>query len=44
MYIFPTNIKFTDKHKDEMLECAKNGDWLNHESHQSGQYLSLIHI
>ena len=38
MYIFPTNIKFTDKHKDEMLECAKNGDWLNHESHQSGQY------
>ena len=38
MYIFPTNIKFTDKHKDEMLECAKNGDWLNHESHHSGQY------
>ena len=38
MYIFPTNIKFTDKHKDEMLECAKNVDWLNHESHHSGQY------
>jgi hypothetical protein len=38
MYIFPTNIKFTDKHKDEMLECAKKGDWLNHESHHSGQY------
>ena len=38
MYIHPTDIVFTDKHKDEMLECAKNGDWINHTSHFCGSY------
>ena len=38
MYIIPTDIEFTDEHKDEMLECAKKGNWLNHTSHNSGQY------
>ena len=38
MYIHSTDIVFTDKHKDEMLECAKNGDWINHTSHFCGTY------
>ena len=37
MYIHPTDIVFTDEHKDEMLECAKNGDWINHTTHFSGK-------
>ena len=35
MYIHPTDIVFTDKHKDEMLECAKKGEWINHTTHFS---------
>lgn len=36
MYIHPTDIVFTDEHKDEMLECAKKGEWINHTTHFSG--------
>ena len=38
MYIIPTDIEFTDEHKDQMLESAKRGEWLNHTSHNSGKY------
>ena len=38
MYIFPTDILFTNKHKDQMLQTAINGDWINHTSHFSGSY------
>jgi hypothetical protein len=37
MYIIPTDIEFTDEHKDQMLESAKRGEWLNHTSHNSGK-------
>ena len=38
MYIHSTDIVFTDEHKDEMLECAKKGEWINHTSHFCGTY------
>jgi hypothetical protein len=37
MYIIPTDIEFTDEHKDQILESAKRGEWLNHTSHNSGK-------
>jgi len=37
MYIIPTDIKFTDEHKDQILDSVKKGDWLNHKSHNSGK-------
>ena len=38
MYIHPTDIVFSEEHKDEMLECAKKGEWINHTSHFCGTY------
>ncbi len=38
MYITPTDIIFSEEHKNEMLKCAEKGDWINHTSHNSGQY------
>jgi len=32
MYINPTDIVFTEKHKDEMLKSALNSEWKNHIS------------
>jgi hypothetical protein len=38
MYIHPTDIIFSDQHKDEMLQCAITGGWINHTSHYKGTY------
>lgn len=38
MYIHPTDIVFSEEHKDEMLECAKKGDWINHVTHFDGSH------
>lgn len=36
MNIVPTDIIFTDEHKDQMLTSAVNSNWINHISHHSG--------
>jgi len=36
MYTYPTDIIFSEQHKNEMLQSAINGSWKNHTSHYSG--------
>lgn len=38
MNIFPTDIVFTDDHKDQMLAAANQSIWINHVSHNSESY------
>lgn len=38
MNIFPTDIVFSDEHKDQMLQAAIQSNWIHHVTHNSGTY------